>query len=119
MVPEAPEIPTISRAAALAMPNLVQFQATTCAMGRDAVPVGSGRGEIVEFDCFKRAHQAIHRIFRKARAEHAFISREIGPCGGGRTSLAGARTGAAAGIDRLLLQALRLKLDRFDPGAER
>ena len=50
-------------------------------MGRDAVPVGSGRGEILTFDRGERAEEAIHRRFGKARAEHTFIGREVGPRG--------------------------------------
>src|SRR5262249_32744242 len=90
----------------------------TCAMGRRAVPVGSGRGEILEFNGLERAHEAVHCRFCKARAEHALVSGEVRPRGGRRTSLAAAWRVATAGIERFLLQALRFKLNRFDLGAE-
>src|SRR5215470_8662767 len=120
MVPEAPEIPTISRAAAFAMPtSFIRRFPTTCAMGRGAVPVGSGRREVVEFDGLERAHEAVHCRLCKARTEHALIGGKVRPRRGRRTSFTAGWAGAAAGIECFLLQAFRFKLNRFDLGVER
>src|SRR5690242_14673855 len=89
-----------------------------CAMARHAVPVGSGRGEIVEFERHESSQEAIHRSLGERCAEQLFISRKVGPRRGRWRRLTAPSQRAAAAMERFLLQALRFKLERLDPGAK-
>src|SRR5579862_8099703 len=105
-------MPTMSRAAVLAiLPSFLMAPccAKPCAMWRGAVPVGSAPGEAVE-----GVNQNVDGRLGKARAHRALKGGDIAASGGGRLGRRAERPGLGEGVERFLLQLLRLEFDRLD-----
>src|ERR1700679_1349178 len=69
-------------------------------------------------NCVERSDQNVGGLFREAEAQYLLISHNIGAARNGswRLNAEGARLREF--VERLLLQALGIKLDRLDLGAE-
>src|ERR1700688_880324 len=107
-------MPTMSRAAVLAIPALVPVQSRLFGTRRCAVPVGSAPGEAVE-----RADQKVDRGLGEARSHRACKSGDIAARRGRRFGRFAERARPGKGVQRFLLQFFGLELDRLDLVAQR
>src|ERR1700728_869103 len=117
MVPEAPDMPTMSRAAVLAIPALDLLQRRTLfATRRCGTPAGRKRG----LKCaFETADQNLDGLFREVAAHRTLIGVDVGARRIFRRRFLAERAGLGELIQSFLLQLLGVELHRLHFVAER
>src|SRR5579862_9988670 len=117
MVPEAPEMPTMSRAAVLAIPALVPHQrgGVIC----HGTTRRTSRSETsLECAC-EAADQNLDGLFRELAAHRALIGADIGARGVFWRRLSAERARPGEFVERFLLQFFGVELHRLDLVAKR